>query len=256
MKETGQVRGPRQVLEARYAYYRRCQAVKKNGEQCKGPAIKGAQICCKHGLQREMQERWRRQRESLGLPGRFADRKSVLNALGVVGQALMEDRIDEKLAGRMMWELGMAGRYMAGANRFPGEPRSQIHRQIATSDHRDMGAPARRDRALSGTRDIAALSKATAGGGCATESQQGRAVVKSTGMRPERVKETATEGPAPVFASEVALSTAELRRMTREDIEAYVMRSLAAAAAGKTEPPAVQPASDQRLPNREVLKTT
>src|SRR5260221_12132538 len=34
--------------EARYAYYRRCQVFRKNGEQCKAPAEKGVLICHAH----------------------------------------------------------------------------------------------------------------------------------------------------------------------------------------------------------------
>ena len=36
------------VPEARYAYYRRCQEFRRNGEQCKAPAEKDAQICHAH----------------------------------------------------------------------------------------------------------------------------------------------------------------------------------------------------------------
>lgn len=40
--------------EARYAYYRRCQVFRKNGEQCKSPAEKGAHICYAHAGQQAM----------------------------------------------------------------------------------------------------------------------------------------------------------------------------------------------------------
>src|SRR5262249_25427548 len=39
------------TAEERYAYYRRCQVVRRNGEQCKAPAEKGAQICHAHAGQ-------------------------------------------------------------------------------------------------------------------------------------------------------------------------------------------------------------
>src|ERR1051326_59049 len=42
------------VPEARYAYYRRCQVFRRNGEQCKAPAEKGSHICYSHAAQRAM----------------------------------------------------------------------------------------------------------------------------------------------------------------------------------------------------------
>jgi hypothetical protein len=35
-------------LESRYDYYRRCQALRTNGPQCKAPAMKDQNICRKH----------------------------------------------------------------------------------------------------------------------------------------------------------------------------------------------------------------
>ena len=49
--------------EARYAYYRRCQVFRRDGEQCKAPAEKGAHICYAHAgqlataLRREQERR-------------------------------------------------------------------------------------------------------------------------------------------------------------------------------------------------------
>src|ERR1051325_2464068 len=45
---------PRKVPEARYSYYRRCQLFRRNGEQCKAPAEKGATICHAHATQQAM----------------------------------------------------------------------------------------------------------------------------------------------------------------------------------------------------------
>src|SRR3954451_23004990 len=42
------------MLEARYAYYRRCQVFRRNGEQCKAPAEKGSPICHAHAAQQAM----------------------------------------------------------------------------------------------------------------------------------------------------------------------------------------------------------
>src|SRR5215472_1727151 len=36
------------VPEPRFAYYRRCQRFRKNGEQCKAPALKGGEVCYQH----------------------------------------------------------------------------------------------------------------------------------------------------------------------------------------------------------------
>src|SRR5690349_24364287 len=47
--------------EARYAYYRRCQVFRRNGEQCKAPAEKGSHICHAHAGQLAMAVR--RERE-------------------------------------------------------------------------------------------------------------------------------------------------------------------------------------------------
>jgi hypothetical protein len=45
---------PGQAPEARYAYYRRCQQYRRNGEQCKAPAMKGEHICHRHAEQADM----------------------------------------------------------------------------------------------------------------------------------------------------------------------------------------------------------
>ena len=175
MNESRTFREPKQALEARYAYYRRCQAVKKNGEQCKAPAVRGEQICCKHGLQQDMQQRWRRQREALGLQEGLVDRRSVLKALEVVAQALVENRVDEKLAGRLFWELGIKS--------------SALPKGACTAEARRRGE--KQGDSNSGQRAAISLDPSLA-----------------------------PELPFP------PLSTAELRRMSRKDIEAYVMENL------------------------------
>src|SRR5262245_30425199 len=48
---------PSRVPEARYAYYRRCQQFRRNGEQCKAPAMKGEDICHRHAEQADTERR-------------------------------------------------------------------------------------------------------------------------------------------------------------------------------------------------------
>src|SRR3954470_20366602 len=51
--------------EARYAYYRRCQVFRRNGEQCKAPAEKGAHICHAHAGQLATAVRRERERRAV-----------------------------------------------------------------------------------------------------------------------------------------------------------------------------------------------
>jgi hypothetical protein len=52
------------VPGARHSYYRRCQLFRRNGEQCKAPAEKGAHICHAHAAQQAMA--LRRERNARG----------------------------------------------------------------------------------------------------------------------------------------------------------------------------------------------
>ena len=59
-----------QATELRYAYYRRCRHFRRNGEQCKAPAMKGEQICHSHAGQLDAERRRQQQRrELLSRPG-------------------------------------------------------------------------------------------------------------------------------------------------------------------------------------------
>src|SRR6476661_4642784 len=107
--------------EARYAYYRRCQVFRKNGEQCKAPAEKDAQICYAHAGQRAMALRRKRERQAVlaeavaqmrrrGRPefeakDLFMDFKGIQVTLAVMAQALIDGRIDCKTAGRLVVQL-------------------------------------------------------------------------------------------------------------------------------------------------------
>lgn len=105
---------PGRIPEARYAYYRRCQQFRKNGQQCKAPAVKGEPIYHKHAEQAAMKERWARQRrELLATPGLgFGDFRAVQRTLSAVAQALLDGPIDEKTAGRLLIELQTASKLL------------------------------------------------------------------------------------------------------------------------------------------------
>ena len=61
------------IPEERYGYYRRCQRFRRNGQQCKAPAMKDADRCYKHQAQADIE---RRRREQYTLPP-LVDLKTV-----------------------------------------------------------------------------------------------------------------------------------------------------------------------------------
>src|ERR1041385_2813098 len=107
--------------EARYAYYRRCQMFRRNGEQCKAPAEKGAEICHAHAAQhamafrRDLERRivlaeavaeMRRQgKPECELADLFTDLKGIQITLAVMSRGLIQRRIDCKTAGRLLIHL-------------------------------------------------------------------------------------------------------------------------------------------------------
>ena len=117
----------KRVPEERYSYYRRCQVFRRNGEQCKAPAEKGAHICYAHAGQ------WQRGAAREGAPGGagggssadarrgrpefemadlFMDFKGIQVTLAVMAQALIDGRIDCKTAGRLAVELQTASKLL------------------------------------------------------------------------------------------------------------------------------------------------
>ncbi len=118
----------KRMLEARYAYYRRCQVLRGNGEQCKAPSEKGTHICYAHARQKAMLERRERERQAvleeaaaeLRRRGRagfqaaaiYADFNAIQVTIAVMAQALIDGRIDSKTAGRMAWELQTASKLL------------------------------------------------------------------------------------------------------------------------------------------------
>lgn len=107
--------------EARYAYYRRCQVFRKNGEQCKAPAEKDASICHAHAGQQAMAFRrdlerrivlaeavaeMRRQgKRDCDMTNLLMDFKGIQVTLAVMSRALINGRIDCKTAGRVLVDL-------------------------------------------------------------------------------------------------------------------------------------------------------
>jgi hypothetical protein len=93
-----------QIVEERHGYYRRCQRFRKNGQQCKAPALKGEDRCYKHQEQADVE---RRQRAQYTLP-QLVDLKTVQRSLHEVAQALLDGRIDEDYAGELLQRLERA----------------------------------------------------------------------------------------------------------------------------------------------------
>ena len=109
------------VPETRYAYYRRCQVFRKNGEQCKAPAEKDASICHAHAGQQAMAFRrdlerrivlaeavaeMRRQgKRDCDMTNLLMDFKGIQVTLAVMSRALIAGRIDCKTSGRLLVDL-------------------------------------------------------------------------------------------------------------------------------------------------------
>jgi hypothetical protein len=99
-----------QIIEARYGYYRRCQRFRKNGQQCKAPAMKDADVCYKHEGQADIE---RRRRAQYTLPP-LVNLATVQRAIGEVTQALWQDRIDTDYAGELLQKLERASMVLRG----------------------------------------------------------------------------------------------------------------------------------------------
>jgi hypothetical protein len=126
--------GPK-APEARYAYYRRCQAFRKGGEQCKAPAEKGSHICYAHAGQLAMAVRRERERQAVlaeavaqmrkrGRPDcemadLFMDFKGINMTVAVMAKALIAGRIDCKTAGRLLVQLQTVSKLLRMMNSQP-----------------------------------------------------------------------------------------------------------------------------------------
>lgn len=123
----------RKVPEARYSYYRRCQVFRRNGEQCKAPAEKGAGICHAHAAQQAMAfrrdlerrivlaeavaEMRRRGKPECEMADLFTDFKGIQVTLAVMARALIAGRIDCKTAGRLGVHLQTMSKLLATLQR-------------------------------------------------------------------------------------------------------------------------------------------
>jgi hypothetical protein len=126
---------PTRVPEARYAYYRRCRQFRRNGEQCKAPAMKGEPICHSHAAQAEDERRRQRQRrELLSRPGMgFGSFNAIQRTISELARAILADAIDRKAAGRLMMEIQAASAMLRqqqrlGARSHKGTPRKEQQR--------------------------------------------------------------------------------------------------------------------------------
>jgi len=147
------------IPEARYAYYRRCQEFKKNGEQCKAPAEKGAHICHAHAGQRDLALRRERERRAAleevvrrmrrrGKPDFqmadiFMDFNAIQVTLAVMAQAVIDGRIDCKTAGRLAVVVQMSAKLLAMVQREGREGRNRK----STTEARRHGETSRQEGA-------------------------------------------------------------------------------------------------------------
>ena len=129
MAATSTVKTDRQMPEARYAYYRRCQMFRKGGEQCKAPAEKGGKIrhatCLPAGdiAAARAGAAWvagrvvavirRRGKPECEAKDLFTDFTGIQVTLAVAAQALIDGRIDTKTAGRLAWNLQTMARLLS-----------------------------------------------------------------------------------------------------------------------------------------------
>ncbi len=123
--------------EARYAYYRRCQEVRWNGEQCKAPAEKGARICHAHAGQRAMAERRGVERRAVlaaaaaKMRCSMADLLTSFNGIQVTiataAQALIASRLDCKTARRLLWDLQRMAKLLELYHRAKAQTTKDTH---------------------------------------------------------------------------------------------------------------------------------
>ena len=146
--------GVMRVPEARYAYYRRCQVFRRNGDQCKAPAEKGSQICYAHAAQQAMAlrreiergvvlaeavaEMRRRGNPECEMADLFMDFKGINVTLSVMARALIDGRIDCKTAGRLVVQLQTCSKLLWQIHRKGREGRkgSRVSPQICADERR------------------------------------------------------------------------------------------------------------------------
>jgi hypothetical protein len=83
-----------EISTTKYAYYTRCERMKKNKEQCRAPALKGTGVCYKHIQQDETALRREEAIARLELP-QLKDARSIQVAIQKIMQAIVDSSIDE-----------------------------------------------------------------------------------------------------------------------------------------------------------------
>ncbi|HEY2392190.1 MAG TPA: hypothetical protein VGK22_13540 [Candidatus Angelobacter sp.] len=147
--------------EARYGYYRRCQEFRRNGEQCKAPAEKGAQICHAHAGQRAMALRRERERRAVlaeavavmrkkgylqcEMADLFTSFNGIQVTLALMAQALINGRIDCKTAGRLVVHLQTMSKLLRMVDRKGRK------KQILPQIHGELGQICANERKLGRT---------------------------------------------------------------------------------------------------------
>jgi hypothetical protein len=142
---------PSRVAEARFAFYRRCQVFRRNGEQCKAPAEKGSHICYAHAgqlaaaVRRERERRAvlteavaemrRRGRPECEMADLFTDFKGINVTLAVMARALIAGRIDCKTAGQMVVYLQTISKLLWLYHR--GHRGTQREKALTTKDTKE-----------------------------------------------------------------------------------------------------------------------
>jgi hypothetical protein len=113
-------------LGERYAYYRRCQHVRTNGEQCKAPAMKGEAICNRHAEQLESQRRRAEQRrEFYARPGvGLGNPRAIQKTLNELAREIAAGRMDRKVISRVIADLQIIMRLEKALRRFAKTKRS------------------------------------------------------------------------------------------------------------------------------------
>ena len=116
-----QERTAQRIPEARYAYYRRCQECRCNGEQCKAPAEKGSSICHAHAgrramaarreeerrvvLERAAAEMRRKSKQPWTVAKMLMSFNGIQTTIAVAAQAIIDGTLSCKTAGRLLWDL-------------------------------------------------------------------------------------------------------------------------------------------------------
>jgi hypothetical protein len=85
-----------------YTYYRRCHHFRKNGQQCKAPALKGGTLCYRHDAQAAATARREQSVRELGLPDKLIVPRKRLEALSRIAQSLLNGKIDQRTAGQLL----------------------------------------------------------------------------------------------------------------------------------------------------------